>query len=93
MRRIGLALAFLVGATLSGCVSYGGISKAADGKVYLTGSTSYLIFGTSWVKRCTESGAGLTCEKLSVSSGGSDEGGDEDPKPKKHKREAPPADE
>ena len=35
------------------CVTYTGVARYED-KVYLTGTTSYLIFSEVWVKRCTE---------------------------------------
>ena len=48
------------------CVTYTGVTKDAKGQVYLTGQTSFLIFGSSWVKRCDEKGAELVCQELSV---------------------------
>ncbi|MFI5299095.1 MAG: hypothetical protein ACHREM_13445 [Polyangiales bacterium] len=87
----------MVGATLSGCTSYVGIAKAADGNVYLTGSASYLfIFSSNWVKRCTENGAELTCETLAVTSAGGRSRADDDEPPaeevrlKKKRHASPP---
>ena len=92
MRALGL---LLIAPLFAACTYYGGISKAADGKVYLTGSTNFFIFASSFVKRCTESGGTLTCENLTVTDsaaasakddGGGDDGGDEAPKKKKKKK-------
>jgi hypothetical protein len=63
--RVALCCAAM-GALGTGCVSYGGIAKATDGKVYLTGSTSFLVFSSSWVKRCVEKGTELVCEEIAV---------------------------
>jgi hypothetical protein len=85
--RLAIAVVFIT--VLSGCTSYVGISKAADGRVYLTGSTSYFfIFSSNWVKRCTESGAELACETLSVKgrSHGDDDAQGEDDRPAKKKK-------
>ncbi len=67
---ISLAVPLLAAAgALSGCTSYGGIAKDTQGRVYLTGSTSFLFFGTSWVRRCREAGGALQCEELKVEKG------------------------
>jgi hypothetical protein len=81
----------LLGPLVAGCVSYGGIAKAADGKVYLTGTSGFFVFTSSFVKRCTESGSALTCESLTVTdtppvaAGDDDDSADPKPKPKKKK--------
>ena len=83
----------LFASVLAGCVTYGGISKTADGKVYITGSTSFIVFTSSFVKRCTESGTTLTCDQLTVTdvaAGKADASSDdEDEKPKKKKKKKP----
>ena len=56
--------------SLAGCNAYTGVS-ARDGEVYLTGTTSFLIFGTAWVKKCTPDGAKLTCEDVVITQVGS----------------------
>jgi hypothetical protein len=81
---------------VAGCTTYGGIAKAADGKVYLTGTSGFLFFSSPFVKRCSESGTTLTCDTMTVNdtaaapAGGDDDGGDDNPKPKKKKKK--PAD-
>jgi hypothetical protein len=72
----------------SGCTYYAGISKTADGKVYITGTTNFFVFATSFVKKCTESGTTLTCEAMTVTdSGAGGKGGDdEEEAPKKKKK-------
>jgi hypothetical protein len=87
--------AVLLGCVLAGCTSYGGIAKAADGKVYITGTSGFFVFTSSFVKRCTESGNTLTCDTLTVAdtpaaAADKDDGDEETPKPKKKKKK--PAD-
>ena len=51
--------------SLSGCHSYIGITKHDSG-VYLTGTTSFMIFSSSWVRKCKEAGETLKCRELEV---------------------------
>lgn len=51
------------------CVTYSGVAKDNKGQVYLTGSTTYLIFSNEWVKRCKEIGVNLKCEEIDVWDG------------------------
>jgi hypothetical protein len=68
----------------AGCTSQAFAQKTPDGKVYLNGSTSFLLFSSSFIKRCTESGTTLTCEKLTiVDAGGDDDSDDTKAKPRK----------
>lgn len=67
MAKRGVMLVALLTALQSACVSYIGIAKQDD-RLYLTGSTSFWIFGYSWVKRCEEDAVStrLRCEDLTV---------------------------
>ena len=70
-----LAAVLLAGLSWSGCVTYTGISREGN-DIYFVGSTSFLIFGENWVKKCAErfmpSGrAGLTCHEMTVGHDGS----------------------
>ena len=67
---LALGAMLLAGLSQSGCVTYSGISRSGD-DVYLVGSTSYLIFGKNWVKKCTEgymgqNRTGLSCQELPI---------------------------
>jgi len=52
----------------AGCTAYTSASKAGK-NVYVTGQTSFLVFQSSWIKRCIESGSVLVCQELDVESG------------------------
>lgn len=67
MRRAAIAIAVF----LSGCTTYIGVARGPDA-VYLTGNTSFLVFSSSWVKRCREVGDVLHCAELEVQK---DDGG------------------
>ncbi|MBI2552028.1 hypothetical protein HYW17_01875 [Candidatus Uhrbacteria bacterium] len=65
---------------VSSCVTYTGVARYED-KVYLTGTTSFLIFSEVWVKRCIEEDVifqgwksywvpGLQCIELTVKTEG-----------------------
>ena len=70
MVALTLAVVLLAGLSWSGCITYNGISR--DGKdIYLVGSTSYLIFGENWVRKCEErllpdKRTGLRCYEMPV---------------------------
>ena len=50
---------------LNGCASYSGVDR--KGKfVYLTGSTTFLMFSSHWVKKCVEKTSRLECKELDV---------------------------
>jgi hypothetical protein len=87
----------MLGCFVLGCTTYGGIAKTADGKVYITGTSGFFVFTSSFVKRCTESGSTLTCDTLNVAdtpaaAADKDDGDDDTPKPKKKKKKAPDSD-
>jgi hypothetical protein len=46
-----------------GCVSYTGVSRA-EGKLYISGDTSYFFYSAPFIKRCDEEGTALKCEEL-----------------------------
>ena len=52
--------------------------------MYLNGTSGFLFFTSSFIKRCTESGTTLTCEKLTIVD--ADSGAADEPKPKKKKK-------
>ncbi len=69
-KRISRVLCVVLLAVASqGCVTYTGVAKDDKGKVYLTGSTAFLVFSQPWVKQCHESGVKLVCVKLDVREG------------------------
>lgn len=45
------------------CVSYTGVSRA-EGKLYISGDTSYFFYSAPFIKRCDEEGTALKCEEL-----------------------------
>lgn len=56
--------------TVGGCVSYQSISRH-ESNVYLAGSSGFMMFGSSWVKKCVEhvdeeGNPQLSCRKLKV---------------------------
>jgi hypothetical protein len=61
--------ALFVAVLSSGCTTYYGISEGKAG-VYLTGSTSFLIFSVPWAKVCVPGETGgrpsLTCQEMDV---------------------------
>jgi hypothetical protein len=68
MRRSTLLSLCLVLAS-AGCTTYSSVTRDGSG-VYLAGTTNFLIFGHSWIKRCAESrsqtGPALACEDVLV---------------------------
>ena len=59
----------VLAAASQACVTYTGVTKDNKGQVYLTGATSFLVFGKSWVKRCDEVDKELACKELHVEEG------------------------
>lgn len=45
------------------CVTYSGVSRA-DGKLYISGATTYVIISVPFIKRCDVEGTVLLCEEL-----------------------------
>jgi len=82
-------LALAASTWLAGCTSQSFAQKTPDGAVYLNGSTSFLIFGSSFIKKCTESGTTLTCKKMTVVDVDGDDSSDDDTKSRarKHSRD------
>ena len=78
-------LAFAASAWLAGCTSQTFAQKTPDGAVYVNGSTSFLGFSSSFIKKCTESGTTLTCQKMSIVDVGGDDSSDDDSKPRERK--------
>ena len=76
-------------AFVAGCTSQAFAQKTPDGQVYLNGSTSFLIFSSSFIKKCTESGTTLTCQKMTIVDEGGDDSSDDEGKSKarKHSRD------
>jgi hypothetical protein len=65
MGKVGKAVAVGVLAVLAtGCVTYSSVSKANDGKVWLSGATSYWFITVPFIKRCDADGTILHCEEL-----------------------------
>jgi hypothetical protein len=56
-----ISVLFVIGGL--GCVSYTGVSRA-EGKLYISGGTSYLFYTAPFIKRCDEEGTALKCEEL-----------------------------
>jgi len=79
----------LVLAAAAGCTTHAFAQKTPDGKVYLNGTSGFLFFSSSFIKRCTESGTTLTCERLTIVDVATDKAGDEEPKPKPKKKRKP----
>ena len=83
-----LVLAMAAGA----CTTHAFAQKTPDGKVYLNGQSGFLFFTSSFIKRCTESGTTLTCEKLNVVDVVPDAApSDDQPKPKPKKKKPRPS--
>lgn len=79
-------LALAASTCLAGCTSQTFAQKTPDGQVYLNGSTSFLIFSSSFIKKCTESGTTLTCQKMTIVDVGGDDSSDDDSKSRARKR-------
>jgi hypothetical protein len=63
-----LGISLCLAGLASGCTTFYGISR--DGEtVHLTGETSFLFFGSHWVKRCVERERVLRCVELEVERG------------------------
>jgi hypothetical protein len=77
---IACLLAAAVFACLASCTSQTFAQKTPDGQVYLNGSTSFLFFGSSFIKKCTESGTTLTCKKMTIVDSDDDDSSDDDSK-------------
>jgi hypothetical protein len=75
-----------VSACLVGCTSQTFAQKTPDGAVYVNGSTSFLGFSSSFIKKCTESGTTLTCQKMAIVDVGGDDSSDDDSKSRVRKR-------
>lgn len=56
---LGLAL------VVTSCVTYTGVSKSADGELYISGGTSYVVYSSPWIRRCKVDGEKLDCVELS----------------------------
>jgi hypothetical protein len=57
------AILTLVALATASCITYTGVSKA-DGKLYISGATSYVIVSVPFIKRCDIDGQILKCEDL-----------------------------
>jgi hypothetical protein len=79
-------LAIAASACLASCTSQTFAQKTPDGQVYLNGSTSFLGFSSSFIKKCTESGTTLTCQKMAIVDVGGDDSSDDDSKSRVRKR-------
>lgn len=64
-----ITIVSVIALCVSGCTTYMGVSRSGD-HVYLTGVTSFIIFSSSWVKKCSEHrNSMLVCQELAVADG------------------------
>lgn len=83
--RVLLRLGLLAALTQGGCQQYTSVHR--DGStVFLTGSTTFLIFTATWVKECRKIGTKLNCRRLNVEDSGFTADSD-DPAPHRRTRE------
>ena len=59
----------VIGLALLGtsCVTYSGVTKSQDGKLYISGGTDYFFYTEPWVRLCDVDGLRLNCVELSES--------------------------